>query len=153
MLVIDTDVLSIHHIFTGDKRYKKNKEFLSMVKTKESYTTIFNLLELCGILATVGDKKQVEELYRMYFASEEIKLLLPSTIDKVSNISWSEISEEMLEIIKRGTRFGDASILWICEEHDVKYFITWNIRHYEGKTSIQCFTPEQFLNNTKGLKR
>jgi hypothetical protein len=54
MIAIDSDVLAIHHIFTGDARYLENARFMERSAKHERGVTIYNLLELCGIIASAG---------------------------------------------------------------------------------------------------
>jgi len=49
MIVVDTDVLAIHHIFLRDKSREENEEAYKVLKDHMARTTIYNLLELCGI--------------------------------------------------------------------------------------------------------
>ncbi len=41
--------------------------------------------------------------------------------------------------------FMDALILNVAEEHDYSKFITWNVKHFEGRTDIPIRTPEEIL--------
>lgn len=43
-------------------------------------------------------------------------------------------------------RLGDAVILWTLETNqEVDIFVTWNTRHFKGKTSLKVLTPSEFL--------
>ena len=50
MLLIDSDVFIIDSRYRKDAKYRTNKNFLDFVHEEEKYTTIFNLLEITGIL-------------------------------------------------------------------------------------------------------
>jgi hypothetical protein len=41
--------------------------------------------------------------------------------------------------------YPDAQILLIAEEHDSLIFITWNKKHFEGRTYIPIYTPKEYL--------
>lgn len=56
MIGIDSDVLLIHHIFTHDPRYNENALFMTRSADHERGVSIYNLLELCGIVT--GDMEQ-----------------------------------------------------------------------------------------------
>ena len=51
MIVVDTDVLAIHHIFLRDKSREENEEAYKVLKDHMVRTTIYNLLELCEIFS------------------------------------------------------------------------------------------------------
>jgi len=42
--------------------------------------------------------------------------------------------------------FLDSLILNLAEEApDVRAFVTWNARHYQGKTALTVLTPSEYL--------
>ena len=43
--------------------------------------------------------------------------------------------------------FMDSLVLNLAERSpDVDYFITWNARHFKGKSSLRVLTPEEYIN-------
>jgi len=42
-------------------------------------------------------------------------------------------------------RLGDAAILWAVESNASEVFVTWNTKHYSGKTGVKVQTPEEWL--------
>ena len=45
--------------------------------------------------------------------------------------------------------FMDSLVLNLAERTpDVDYFITWNARHFKGKSSLQVLTPEEYVNRS-----
>lgn len=38
-------------------------------------------------------------------------------------------------------RLGDAVILWVAETCGCKTLVTWNTRHFIGKTDLRVLTP------------
>jgi len=54
MVAIDADVLSVYHIFHRDSRYDVTSLFMEESREVERGVSIFNLLELCGVMATAG---------------------------------------------------------------------------------------------------
>ncbi|OHC08595.1 MAG: hypothetical protein A2545_01210 [Planctomycetes bacterium RIFOXYD2_FULL_41_16] len=57
MIALDTAVLAIYHIFRNDQRYHATRELFDKLGNQTKAITIFNLLEFCGILATVARKE------------------------------------------------------------------------------------------------
>jgi hypothetical protein len=41
--------------------------------------------------------------------------------------------------------YPDAQILLIAEGYDCSHIVTWNKRHFEGRTYMQICTPEEYL--------
>ena len=52
---------------------------------------------------------------------------------------------ELRNIILRGVRYGDAKIIWVAESNECSQIITWNKRHYIGKTNIDVMNPREYL--------
>jgi len=142
LVAIDTDVLAIHHIFTWDKRYSVNKEFLKRVS--KPATTIHNLLELVSIAfrALRGDKGL--EIYRTYMLSGKWSILFP---DMPSD--WSEYCEKVFSYLRKGMSYGDAVIAWTIDEHSdlLDSFVTWNKKDFVDKLEVDVYTPEEWLKN------
>jgi hypothetical protein len=55
------------------------------------------------------------------------------------------LNAEVTNRIERGMRFGDAAILWTLEANEGELLITWNVKHFAGKTAINVQTPKEWL--------
>jgi hypothetical protein len=51
MILSDSDVFLIDHIYTRDARYEVNRHFIEELPKFDAATSIYNLLEICGIAA------------------------------------------------------------------------------------------------------
>jgi hypothetical protein len=142
MILFDSDVLAIYHFFTHDPRYQITRECIDNPKEEPVATTIYNLLELAGILASGGKGDLGEKIIKTYLNSADIEVLFPRTGYISEDIFWEEYTRGMMDVIRRGVRYGDAKIIWVAELHEVSRIITWNIRHFVGKTSLPVMTPE-----------
>ena len=145
MISIDTDVLGVYHVFTRDARYPMAESFLEESRGVERGTTVFNLHELCGILATMGRKSEARTLFHEYLRSSDVEVLYPHPRCATLAEYWGEQDEELLGRIERGMRLGDAAILWAVESNASEVFVTWNTKHYSGKTGVKVQTPEEWL--------
>ncbi len=143
LVAIDTDVLAIHHIFTWDKRYHINEEFLR--KVSKPATTIHNLLELVSIVfrAYRGDKGM--EIYKAYMLSREWSILFPDIPS-----GWNEYCEKVFSYLRKGMSYGDAVIAWAIDEYSdlIDSFVTWNKKDFEDRLEVVVYTPEEWLKNT-----
>ena len=141
MIAIDTDVLAIHHVFHNDPRYEATEKFLSDVRGMTKGITIFNLLELCGIISTAGQTAESDRVFHQHFKSHDVMILFPDFTAGHAQAFWSGLSTECLARIQRGMRLGDAVILWTLESKHVDTFVTWNTRHFRDKTDIRVINP------------
>ena len=69
MVAIDTDVLAIYHIFHRDPKYAATSLFMEASREIARGVGIFNILELCGIIATAGQIERALKLFREYHTS------------------------------------------------------------------------------------
>lgn len=145
MISIDTDVLGVYHVFTRDVRYLTAATFMAKSRGVERGITVFNLHELCGILATMGRKGEARTLFHEYLRASDVEILYPRLKCATLAEYWGEQDEELLGRIERGTRLGEAAILWAVESNACEVFVTWNTKHYSGKTGVKVQTPEEWL--------
>ncbi len=139
MIVLDTDVLVIYHFFQNDTRYNATRLLFEKVAAETKGVTIFNLLELSGIIAGANKLKLSKDLFEQYNESEDMRILSPrmniGTVDEPG--FWGSVVLGCFTYIQKGMRLGDAAILWTLETNEgIDSFVTWNTKHFTGKTSI-----------------
>jgi len=145
MICLDSDVLVIHHHHKGDARYPTNSLFMQRSTELDRGTTIYNLYELCGILISSGKLAEGRSLFEEYVTSKDIEILYPKITLFSERRFWAVHSEEIMARVERGMRVGDAAILWAAESNACEIFVTWNTKHFAGKTAINVQTPEEWL--------
>lgn len=145
LTVIDTPVFIIDLRYRRDRNFVANRTFLDRVAEKRGgATTIFNLLEVCGILSFNLNKKQLKELFHYFPQHYRLEVLPHSTFD--SPLPALKTGD-LFEIISMKTGFGDALIVGAIEKYvpGAARFVSWNARHFRGRLSIPTLTPREFL--------
>lgn len=145
MIALDTDVLALYHVFKNDPRYDSTSVFFHSTRDLVKGVTVFNLLELCGIVATARRAEESRMLFDKYLEAQDAAILFPGIANDNRKEFWTMLTSESLSRIQRGMRFGDAVILWTLETNPVESFITWNTRHFRGKTSLKVLNPVEYL--------
>ena len=146
MNAIDTDVLAVYHIFHKDPRYEVTKKFFEKIDNQTKAVTIFNLLELCGILASATMIKDSKTFFDKYLTADDIDIIFPDLTANDERDFWATLVSECFSRIQRGIRLGDATILWALETNErIDSFVTWNTKHFKGKTAIKVLTPSELL--------
>lgn len=142
-VLIDTDVFVIDLRYPRDSRYLENKAFLERVKRGElaAWTTLYNLMEVCGILSFNLSPQSLQELFIGFAAHFNVTTLFPNGGEEEVCFAPAEI----LGMMKRKLSFGDALIAEVVQRHRrrLDLFVTWNAVHFEGKVSIKAVTPNQ----------
>jgi len=145
---IDSNVFIIHLRYKRDKNYEINKKFLELVISNKikGYTSIYNLLEITGILSFNLNQTQIKEFFINFPNIFNVQILFPEeTLEENICINIQNV----LKQIYKKTSFMDAVILDIFEKSKIKTFITWNTKDFKGKTKKDILTPEEFLDSLK----
>ena len=148
LVLIDTNIFVIDLRYKRDLYYKNNKAFLTCIAQKGTgFTTIVNLLELCGILSFNLNEKQLFELW-FYFQDRYHVSVLPVN-DLETNFPLIEI-HEIFDLLKKKTSLGDALMMAVARRHlpFVSTMITWDDEHFKDKFPGAVLTPEEFMQKT-----
>ncbi len=145
MIAIDSDVLAVHHIFQNSPRFESTEKFFAKIKGQTKAITIFNLLDLAGIIASANQAKKSQDIFEKYLRSDNVAVLFPALTSGDAKHFWQSVTSESFARIQRGMRLGDAAILWTLETNEnIEAFITWNTKHFKSKTDINVLTPAEF---------
>ncbi|MFQ6120990.1 MAG: hypothetical protein ACE5KE_14035 [Methanosarcinales archaeon] len=150
MLLIDSDVFLIDNFYTRDLRFEINKEFLEFVQNKETSTTIFNLLEMCGIMSYNYSQSDLKKFFKNFDYAYNIQILYPKTDDFSANDFLMQLLQESFNLILKKVNFSDSLIFVVAKQYSINTFITWNTKHFKHlNKSIKVFTPTEYLENFK----
>ncbi len=146
MVLLDTNIFVIDRFFPRDERYEVNKQFIAELPDMEAGFCIFCLFELCGISSF---NLSPQELKRWSYHFDEIysvEILEPQGLYTALAADWlARFGHQMLELLGRKLTWGDAVLLKAAEDYAVEAIITWNKKHFEGRTAIRALTPEEYL--------
>ncbi len=145
VVVLDSNLFVIDLRCPRDRHYRPNRTFLERLPTlAPAVTTLVNLLEVCGILSFNLTAQQVRELYHHLPQRYQVTVLPPPTLP----VSLPALPvERLLTLMAKKLSFGDALIVasieaWIPQ---AACFVSWDARHFRGKTSLSVMTPREFL--------
>ena len=145
LILIDTNIFVIDLRYKRDTSFKVNQSFLSFVAQSGSgFTTIVNLLELCGILSFNLNQDQLLDLWT-YFQDRYKIAVLPEP-DLRSDFSAIKINR-LFGILCKKTSFGDALMISVAEKYlsFVSTMVTWDNEHFKDKFTGKVLTPDEFL--------
>ncbi len=145
IVVLDSNLFVIDLRYHRDRHYRLNRAFLTRLPGLASAaTTLINLLEVCGILSFNLTAQQVWELYHYLPERYQVVVFPPPTLPVV--LPGLPV-ERLLTLMARKLSFADALALatieaWIPQ---TACFVSWDARHFRGKTSLPVMTPAEFL--------
>ncbi|GAB6887514.1 hypothetical protein JCM13304A_10120 [Desulfothermus okinawensis JCM 13304] len=149
LVLIDTNIFVIDLRYKRDIHYEINRTFLTYIaKKKRGFTTIINLLEICGILSFNLNERQLNELWFYFKERYQVSVLPDPEID--ARFPAIKI-REILKILKKRTSLGDALMIAVAKKHlsFISTIITWDKRHFEHIFSGNVLTPKDFLSQVK----
>jgi predicted nucleic acid-binding protein len=145
LVLIDTNVFVIDLRYKRDICFKKNRAFLANIaKKRTGFTTIVNLLELCGILSFNLNEKQLNELWFYFQDRYQVSVLpVPSLETNFPTIGI----KELFDLLKTKTSLGDALMASVAKHHltFISTMVTWDNLHFENIFPGTVLTPEEFL--------
>lgn len=145
LVLVDTNIFVIDLRYKRDAFYEMNRAFLDqLAEQKNGFTTIVNLLELCGILSFNLNENQLVELWS-YFQDRYAVVVLPVPMLKTDFPSIK--IKEIFNLLKRRTSLGDALMISVANKHlpFISTMITWDNTHFKNIFNGTVLTPEEFL--------
>jgi hypothetical protein len=144
--LLDTDILVRTRIYTWDDRHEKSRLAVAQARNLGGGTTIFNVLEFCGVASP-----HLPEAALRYYADEVseafgLHVLYPG-FDAQLAAEWftGTFFPNIIEREARKMRVGDAAFLWVAEQSPDSRIISWNLAHFQGRTSLALLTPQEYL--------
>lgn len=145
MIFLDTDIFVIDKLFPHDSRHKINKLFLG--RKLEKATSIYNVLELCGISSFTLTPTELTKLFMSFHQQYALQILYPKVLRPSPEEMLRYSVARIFEKICLKMNYPDAEILLIAEEHNCLEFVTWNTKHFDDRTHLAVKTPADFAGN------
>lgn len=145
MIFVDTNVFVIDLRYPRDPLYRVNRRFLDgLAKEGSGATTLFNLLELAGILSFNLNQQQVLDLLCLFPEQYHVAILPP--LDLEANLPRLPLRTLVSRIAGR-CAFGDALVIEAAERYAPQgsRFVTWDAKHFTGRTTMLVVTPKLAL--------
>ncbi len=145
MIFVDSDVFLIDLRYPRDRRFSANGRFLERLRGRgDGVTTIFNLLEVCGVLSFNLNARQLRELYT-YFPTRYGVGIAPAhgPNPPLPQLYVSAI----LRVMEVKASLGDALIIALLKvlRPVPDSVVTWNADHFRGRVDPPVLTPAQAL--------
>jgi hypothetical protein len=151
MVIVDSDVFLIEHRFPRDKRAEINATFLVAVRTAAPALTIFNLMEILGILSFNLSSAKLAAWREWLKERYSLAILWPEMNYGAEQGFFEQLifHQPLGRMMAQPIPFLDALVLAVAERTpDVCAFVTWNARHFAGKTHLPVMTPAEYLSQT-----
>ena len=151
LVLIDTNIFVIDLRYKRDVNFQSNQGFLAYIAQKgNGFTTVVNLLELCGTLSFNLNEKQLLELWFYFQDRYQVTVLpLPSLESSFPAVAMNDI----FNVLKKRTSLGDALMMAVARKHlpFISAMVTWDDDHFKDKFPGAVLTPEEFVRSASSL--
>jgi len=147
LVLIDTNVFVIDLRYHRDPNYTQNRRFLDGIELSDrGFTTLVNLLELCGILSFNLNRNQLNDLW-VHFSRKYSVSVLPTPDLRAQSPVVEQ--KRLFELIASRTSFGDALMVATAERYlpFVPTLVTWDKEHLQDIFEGTVLTPKDYLNH------
>lgn len=147
LVLIDTNVFVIDLRYHRDPNYTQNRRFLDGIELSDrGFTTLVNLLELCGILSFNLNRNQLNDLW-VHFSRKYSVSVLPTPDLRAQSPVVEQ--KRLFELIASRTSFGDALMVATAERYlpFVPTLVTWDKEHFQDIFEGTVLTPKDYLNH------
>lgn len=144
-IFIDTNVFVIDLRYGKDKNFQKNRVFLDFIaEDGRGISSIFNLLEICGILSFNLNQQQISELF--YYLPVKYNIGVVPSHDMDSFLPAMSV-DTIMDVIYNKASLGDALIANFVKRNllQATVFVSWDAPHFQGLLSVETLTPREFL--------
>lgn len=140
---IDSDIFVRELRYPNDAQSIPNQRFLEKIQSGKlkGVTSVFNLLEVCGILSFNLSQDQLMQLFEGFTQRYNIQILYPAS----ASVEFQYDIPSVMQGISSKQALGDAQISYVIRRFasDLKCLVTWNKPHFEGRLPIPVFTPTE----------
>ncbi|MGQ9552951.1 MAG: hypothetical protein ACUVWR_02440 [Anaerolineae bacterium] len=147
VVVIDSDVFLLEFAFQRDARYEVNGRFLQAVRSASPAITIYNLMEILGQLSFNLAPERLARWPLWLQAAYDLTVLWPNVgaLDAADFFREEVYERPLTHMQAQRLAFIDSLILGLAERApEVEAFITWNAKHFRGKTPLTVLTPAEY---------
>jgi hypothetical protein len=147
LIVVDTNVFVINLRYPRDRHFPVNRRFLhGLTQTGRGVTSIFNVLEVCGILSFNFNTQQLRELFHHFSQRYQVQILPFATLDRPLPLLSGT---DLFGYLEQKASFGNALLMATIANHlpGAAQFISWDAPHFRGKIHLPVWTPGEFLLN------
>ena len=157
MIMIDSDVFIMDNFYTNDPRYEQNSLFLHRVQHTKNFTTIFNLLEVCSLIAPHCDEKELLGFFENFDRTYNLEIIYPSSYDLSTEYFMDHFFGEILHTTQYTGNMVDSLIFTLLKQRSIRVVVSWNAKHYKNNLSklgkMEYLQPDEFMKFYKAVEK
>jgi hypothetical protein len=155
--MIDSDVFIMDNFYTNDPRYEQNSLFLHRVQNTKNFTTIFNLLEVCSLIAPHCDEKELLGFFENFDRTYNLEIIYPSSYDLSTEYFMDHFFGEILHTTQCTGNMVDSLIFTLVKQRAIRVVVSWNAKHYKNSLSklgkMEYLQPDEYMKFYKSVEK
>lgn len=151
MVIVDTDILIKEFRFQRDANYPINSQFLSVIRATGGAITVYTLMEFLGKMSFNVDRSKLTRWRSWLRDAYNLVIIWPEArgIEADSFVHALIFEHPFERMCSTPIAFVDSLILDLAEQvEEAETLVTWNAKHFVGKTFLAVKTPEEYLAST-----
>jgi len=146
MVFLDSNIFIIDRFFPRDNNYSINKIFLERLNNAEikAFLPFYTLLEICGVTSFNLSTEEQERWLYSFSDVYSVEILDPFDT-KTVNQTFNDYLFSLTPYIMKKMTIGDAIFLKEAEMYNARAIVTWNKKHFAGRTDIPVFVPDEYI--------
>jgi hypothetical protein len=136
--------------FQNDPRQAANTAFLDRVQAVEPAITVYNLMEILGQLSFNLSSAKLANWQAWLIDAYQLTVIWPiepnEQITAAAFFRAEIVERPFAKMRAQRMAFMDALVLNLAERTpNAEQFVTWNARHFRGKSPLTVLTPEEYV--------
>lgn len=157
MIMIDSDVFIMDNFYTNDPRYEVNSLFLHRMQGAKNFTTIYNLLEVCSLIAPHCGEKELLSFFENFDRTYNVEIIYPSTYDLSTEYFLDHYFGEILHTTQSTGSLMDSLIFMLVKQKGIRLVVSWNAQRYKKNFSklgrIEYLQPDEYMKFYKNIEK
>jgi hypothetical protein len=157
MIMIDSDVFILDNFYPSDPRFEQNNLFLHRVQNTKKCTTIFNLLEVCSLIAPHCEEPELISFFENFDRTYNIEILYPLNNDLSTEYFMDHFFGAILHNTQYTGNLMDSLMFTTLKQQDVRIVVSWNAKRYKKCFSTlektDYFQPDEYLRFYKSFEK
>jgi hypothetical protein len=157
MILIDSDIFILDNFYKNDPRYEPNNLFLHRVQNTKKCTTIFNLLEVCSLIAPHCGEDELLGFFENFDRTYNIDIVYPLHYDLSTEYFLDHFFSQVLLTMQYTGNVTEGMMFTTARQRDIRVVISWNAKRYKKNfgslEKMEYMTPDEYMRFYKSFEK
>jgi hypothetical protein len=146
LVFLDSNLFIVDRFFRRDALYSATHAFLARLPEISAAVPLLTLFELCGAASFRLSPEETDRWLHRFVTVYPVRVLNPFGVGDGSATTWlGSFADDVFRYIARRMTVGDAVLAREADRYAAEAIVTWNSKHFAGRTAVPVMTPDQFV--------